>query len=308
MYMTRVLRYPRMSMMICAMTIACALCRDLCLSAGLEGWSRVLLFATLALLLLCCVLMSCRFFVDAQGVGVGFLLRVRRTDWDDLAAFGLLNCNSRRQYFYGMYRGATDFLTLLHRAPHCGSWGFVVPVSSRLLGAVCTHCPFEVCLAPAPRKKREGRIRLQWHQAAVQLLLMLPSAAVAFAISALALIYAASLSAPVHVAGLTLGAMALAAAGLTMIYRAGNTLITCPGYTKHGVFAGAGLYLPWIDVRFGYVHRFAKMSGMFLLSRPLEEVQRRGAKPLLCLSMPDTPRMLVAYVNYCPHARRSDVE
>ena len=61
-------------------------------------------------------------------------------------------------------------------------------------------------------------------------------------------------------------------------------------------------------MRFGYVHRFAKMSGMFLLSRPLEEVQRRGAKPLLCLSMPDTSTLLLAYVNYCPHARRSDVE
>ena len=97
--MTRVLRYPRLSTAACVAVTACALGRDACISAGFSGWAHVLLIATLVLLALCVMLLSCRFFIDELGVGVGFLLRVRRTYWEDIASFGLLCCNSRRRYF-----------------------------------------------------------------------------------------------------------------------------------------------------------------------------------------------------------------
>ena len=134
--MTRVLRYPRLSALSCITVMLCALGRDACVSAGLAGWAQVLLIITIALTCVCMALFSCRFFVDEVGIGVGFLLRVRRTAWEDVASFGLLCCNSRRRYFYGMYRGATDFINLIHRAPQCGSWGFVVPASRKLIRAV----------------------------------------------------------------------------------------------------------------------------------------------------------------------------
>lgn len=300
--MTRVLRYPRLSAMACIGAIACALARDACISAALPGWPQVLLMATLILLCLCVVLFSCRFFVDEIGVGVGFLLRVRRTPWEDIASFGLLCCNSRRRYFYGMYQGAVDFINLIHRAPQCGSWGFVVPASRKLMRAVRAHCPFEVDISPHPREKKIGRLRTQWHQAAVHSAVMLPAALVAFATGTLMFIRAAnagrfSLSLPVL-------AMVLYLAGITLLYRMTSTITTCPRFNEQGVGAGRGIYLPWEEVRFGYVHRIAQMSGLFLLSQPLEIMHGRCAPPIFCLSMPDTTTMLLAYLTYCPHANQ----
>ena len=302
--MTRVLRYPRLSALAVFAVMACAIGRDMCLSASLHGWAQVLLIATLVLLLICVALLSCRFFVDVDGIGVGFLLRVRRTKWENLAALGLLCCNSRRRYFYGMYRGSTDFINLIHRAPQCGSWGFVVPVSSKLIRAVSMFCPFDVNLSAIPRAKRRGRLRIQWHQAAVQTAIIVPSAAFTFATGVLMLMQAAKIDRYTSMLSLTLAALMLFMAGLTLLYRLGNTISTCPRFSEEGVGAGRGLYLPWEDVRFGYVHRLAQMSGLFLLSQPLENAHKRGAPPILCLSMPDTTTMLLAYLTYCPHASK----
>ena len=300
--MTRVLRYPRLSALSVVAVMACALGRDACVSASLQGWAQVLLVATLALLPLCIALLSCRFFVDEGGVGVGFLFRVRRTPWKDLAALGLLCCNSRRRYFYGMYHSSTDFINLIHRAPQCGSWGFVVPVSNRLIRAITQFCPFDVNLSAIPRTKHNLRLRIQWHQAAVQTAILLPSAALTFVTGALMLIRASGQSSGV-LSG-TLLSLSLFTAGLMLLSRLTNTVSTCPRFSEEGVGAGRGVYLPWADVRFGYVHRIAQMSGLFLLSQPLETAQRRGAPPILCLSMPDTRTILLAYLTYCPHANQ----
>ena len=121
--MVRVLRYPYLTGLTCLCAVSCAVARDLCVGAGLLGWARVLLICTFVLLGLCFSLLSCRFFVDELGVGVGFLLRVRRTAWHELASVGVLSCNSRRTYLYGLYTHSTGFQELLHRAPGCGSWG-----------------------------------------------------------------------------------------------------------------------------------------------------------------------------------------
>ena len=48
--MTRVLRYPRMSAILCTLTILCALLRDYCISAALYAYSLPLLSATI-----CCL-------------------------------------------------------------------------------------------------------------------------------------------------------------------------------------------------------------------------------------------------------------
>lgn len=298
--MTRVLRYPRLSALACAGAMLCALLRDVCVGASLHGWARVLLVMTLALLALCVALMSCRLFVDAEGIGVGFLLRVRRTRWADVASLGLLYCNSRRRYLYGMYCGATDFINLLHRAPQCGPWGFVAPASPKLLRAVCACCPFEIDLSPMPGHARAKRLRVQWQQAAFYGAVMLPASAVAFLTGALMLLRASEMTR--HPVGLTLCAMALFLAGLMLLWRFASTLLTCPAFGEAGICAGRGLYLPWSEVRFGYVHRIAQVSGLFLLSQPLAAVQRRGAPPVLCLSMPDTRTLLLAYLMYCPQA------
>lgn len=71
--------------------------------------ARVLLICTFVLLGLCFSLLSACFFVDELGVGVGFLLRVRRTAWHELASVGVLSCNSRRTYLYGLYTHSTGF-------------------------------------------------------------------------------------------------------------------------------------------------------------------------------------------------------
>ena len=105
--MVRVLRYPYLTGLTCLCAVSCAVARDLCVGAGLLGWARVLLICTFVLLGLCFSLLSCRFFVDELGVGVGFLLRVRRTAWHELASVGVLSCNSRRTYLYGLYTQIT---------------------------------------------------------------------------------------------------------------------------------------------------------------------------------------------------------
>ena len=129
--MVRVLRYPYLTGAACLCAVSCAVARDLCVGKGLLGWSRVLLVCTFVLLGLCFALLSCRFFADELGVGVGFLLRVRRTPWHELASVGVLSCNSRRTYLYGLYQGSNGFLELLHRAPGCGSWAPVFPACRR---------------------------------------------------------------------------------------------------------------------------------------------------------------------------------
>ena len=87
--MVRVLRYPYLTGAACLCAVSCAVARDLCVGKGLLGWSRVLLICTFVLLGLCFALLSCRFFADELGVGVGFLLRVRRTPWHELASVGV---------------------------------------------------------------------------------------------------------------------------------------------------------------------------------------------------------------------------
>lgn len=300
--MTRVLRYPRMFAAACAVTFACAALRDFCVSRSFHGYAQVLLYATLLLLPVCLALLSCRFVVDAEGVGVGFLLQLRRTPWKDLSACGVLYCNSRRRYLYGMYRGHTDFLNLLHRAPACGKWGFVVPMGDTLLQAVCLHCPFGIDLSPLLPKTRSKGMRAQWHQAALYALALVPVSVLALVTGALMIIRAAHIPSVMTAFGLTLCALLLAFSALAMLRRFISTVMTCPAFSEEGVSAGRSMYLPWEDVRFGYVHRIAHMSGFYLLSLPHYEMQRRNAPPVVCLSMPDTSTMLLAYLTYCPHA------
>lgn len=304
--MTRVLRYPRMSAILCALTLGCALARDYCISAALYAYSLPLLYATIVLLAGCFMLMSCRFFVDDDGVGVGFLLHVRRTSWQDIASFGILYCNSKRRYLYGMYRGNTDFLNLLHHAPVCGQWGFIVPLGRKLLTAVCHYCPFEMDLSPIPSQQRKGRLRRQWHQALLYTLVMPPSAAVAFITGGLVFLRASQIHEHASVMLLVCCTLFLFGVGAALIYRAVNTFMTCPAFNEEGVCAGGSLYLDWENVRFCYVHRIAQLSGMFMLSRPHYEMQRRGAPPVVCLSMPDTTTLLLAYLTYCPHVEKGE--
>ena len=218
--MVRVLRYPYLTGAACLCAVSCAVARDLCVGKGLLGWSRVLLVCTFVLLGLCFALLSCRFFADELGVGVGFLLRVRRTPWHELASVGVLSCNSRRTYLYGLYQGSNGFLELLHRAPGCGSWGFVVPTSRRLVSAVLDLCPETIDFAPAPRKHPVNPLRPLWRQAAMYMLLLIPGAALAFFTGAMMLLRASELALPLSVVGLTLAACGMFAAGLFLLYRA----------------------------------------------------------------------------------------
>ena len=302
--MVRVLRYPRLSAAACAGAIACALGRDVCVQRGLHGWAGALLAATLLLLLASFALLSCRLFVDAQGVGVGFLLRVRRASWTELAALGALCCNSRRRYLYGLYQGHDDFLQLLHRAPACGEWGFVAPLGKRLAAAVQTYCPYPVDLTPRQKGGPAGRLRPLWHQAVFYLLMMLPAAALAFLTATLMMARAAGRDVLSGSFASAAVAMALCAAGLLLLNRAAVAVATCPRISEQGVCAGHGLYLPWEEVRFGFVRRAPQGSGLFLLSETLETVRRRGAPPVYCLSLPDTSTLMLAYLTYCPHAPR----
>ena len=259
---------------------------------------------TFVLLGLCFTLLSCRFFVDEGGVGVGFLLRVRRTSWDDLASMGVLSCNSRRTYLYGLYHDSPGFLEMLHRAPGCGRWGFVVPTSRKLVRAVVAFCPQEIDFTPAPKTHSVNPLRPLWHQAAVYLLMLIPGAALAFFTGTMMLFRSSELPGALSVIGLTLAACAMFAAGLFLLNRAAVYVTACPCINEEGVRAGFGMYMSWEDVHFGYVHRRAQVSGMFLLSQPLETVGKRGQKPVYCLSLPDTSTLLLAYLTYCPYAEK----
>lgn len=300
--MVRALRYPRMSAAACAATLLCAAGRDFFVGEGLHGWAGVLLVATFAMLAISAALLSCRFYVSEDGVGVGFLLQSVKTEWDELAALGVLCCNSRRPYLYGLYRQSPGFLTLLHRAPRCGPWGFVVPLNRQLTSEVERLCPYDVDFSPIPNPPRAKRLRPQWHQLALYAVAMLPTCAVAFGTAALMLVDAAGQTRLTACICLTLGAMALAAAGLLLLHRFFETLITCPGINEEGVCVGRLLYLPWEAVHFGYVHRIGRLSGMFLLSGTIEQANRRGSPPLVCFSMPDTSTVMLAYLTYCPNA------
>ena len=103
---------------------------------------------------------------------------------------------------------------------------------------------------------------------------------------------------------LTLAACGMFAAGLFLLYRALVAVTTCPWISEEGVRAGIGVYMPWEDVHFGYVHRRAQVSGMFLLSQPLEKAGKHGEQAVYCLSLPDTSTLLLAYLTYCPYAEK----
>lgn len=300
--MVRVLRYPYLSAAACIGTLLCAGGRDFLVGEGLHGWAGVLLVATFAMLMLSAALLSCRFWISEDGVGVGFLLRSVRVRWEDLAALGVLCCNSRRPYLYGLYNASPGFLTLLHRAPRCGPWGFVVPLSKSLASKVARYCPFEVDFSPILCPPRARHLRFQWQQLAFYTVVMLPACALAFGTAALMLLDAASQTHWAAVTGFTWAAMVLIVAGLILFHRLGTTLITCPGFNEEGICAGRQLYLPWERIHFGYVHRIGRLSGMFLLSETLAQAGKRGAPPIICFSMPDTSTLLLAYLTYCPHA------
>lgn len=303
--MVRVLRYPRLFGASCISVLILAGARDYCLSAGLYGWARVLMVAVVVMLLLCCGLMSCRFFLNEQGVGIGSVLHLRHSSWSSISALGILCCNSRRPYLYGLYDRSPGFLDLLHCAPRCGSWGFVVPTSRKLNAALMTYCPEEIQFAPIPAGKPPRHMRHLWHQAALYALMMLPGALVAFSTGTLMLIKASALTLfPLIL--LTLAALGLFAAGAFLFYRVLLYMFTCPRVSDEGV--SSGLYLPWEDVHFGYVHRMGQSSTMFFLSQLLEEAGKRGAPPILCLSMPDSTRLMLQFLTCCPHARKSETQ
>lgn len=304
--MVRVLRYPRLSALACAGAFAAAIARDMTIASELPGLSGALLTLTLLLLLSGLCLISCRFLVDMEGVGVGFLFRVRRTAWSELHALGTLACNSRRIYLYGLYRHSPVFLHMLHRAPRCGRWGFVVPMSKKLAGAIAAYSSFELDLYTGIRRCKEKGMRPVWHHALFQLVTTLPaSAAALFTATALAL-RAVRSTAFLPCAARTGMAALLAFVALQLLYRAFLALQTCPHISERGISMGRALYLPWEEVRFGYVHRMGRISALYLLSAPPDELARTGAAPVCCLSMPDTSTLLLAYLTYCPHAKKSE--
>lgn len=299
--MIRVLRYPRLSVLFFAASLGSAMARDACMNAGLEGWAQAFLAATIVALGGALTLFSCRFVVGEWGVGVGFLLHVRRTTWEELAALGALCCNSRRMYLYGLYRGEADFLRLLHRAPNCGRWGFVVPLSRRLADEVKLRCPYPVDLSKPVWAKKPGGMRALWRHAAINLLVLVPTAVVSFLTGVSMLLRGVELGGGAALM-LALFALAMFVMGGLLLRRVLVSRVVRPAVSEAGVSVGRGLYLPWDEVRFGYVHRVAKVSGFFLLSRMPEELTRMGAPPVICMSMPDMQTVLLAYLTYCPHA------
>lgn len=304
-FLVRVLRYPRLSALSCTCAMALAIGRDLCVSHDQSGWADVLLILTLVMLAASFSLLSCRFIIDSRGVGVGFLLRMRRVAWEDLGAVGALCCNSRRMYFYGLYGHTPDFLHMLHRAPQCGPWGFVVPLNKKLASAIGSYCPYEIDLYTGVHRRREKGMHPVWHHAALQLLTSLPIAAAAGVTSALLLARASEHPSVLLTIALTLSAAGLIYGGLSVLYRAYSVIQTCPFISENGVSAGRGLYLTWDEVHFGYVHRMAQASGLFLLSVPAQDVNRTNKEPVRCLSMPDASTLVLAYLTYCPHANKA---
>ena len=61
---------------------------------------------------------------------------------------------------------------------------------------------------------------------------------------------------------LTLAACGMFATGLFLLYRAIVAVTTCPWINEEGVRAGVGVYMPWEDVHFGYVHRRAQVKAL----------------------------------------------
>ena len=179
-----------------------------------------------------------------------------------------------------------------------------MPTSRRLISAVLDLCPQTIDFAPAPRKHPVNPLRPLWRQAAMYMLLLIPGAALAFFTGAMMLLRASELALPLSVVGLTLAACGMFAAGLFLLYRAIVAVTTCPWINEEGVRAGVGVYMPWEDVHFGYVHRRAQVSGMFLLSQPLETAGRHSEQAVYCLSLPDTSTLLLAYLTYCPYAEK----
>lgn len=303
--MVRVLRYPRLCALCCAGAFAAAIARDLSLGGDHPGSKSVLLTLTLILLLSGLCLLSCRFLIDHEGVGVGFLFSVRRTKWADLHALGTLCCNSRRVYLYGLYRTSPDFLHMLNRAPRCGPWGFVVPMSGKLAAGVSACCPHGIDPYTGIRRRREKGMRPIWHHALLYTLSSFATAGVA-ALSSGALLYRAlEQNAFSSSAALTLGSAAFAYFALQLLYRGVISLQTCPHISENGVSAGRALYLSWDEVRFGYVHRMGRVSALYLLSEPQNDMTLKGGPPVRCLSMPDTSTLVLAYLNYCPHASKA---
>jgi len=301
--MVRRLRYPRMSAFACLVTMLLALGRDMCLGAGLLHGADTLLAATVAGVCCCFLLLSCRVVVDELGIRVGFLLSVRHAAWDELAALGALCCNSRRMYLFGLYRGHADFIHMLRRAPRCGEWGFVVPMNRKLRDAVKDYCPYTVDLTPAPKTAYPKGMRRLWRQAALSAVILLPPAGIALTTCGLMIARCVQTG---PTALLLTGAAAMLAAGAFLLWRAVNTLMTCPAISESGVAVGSSVYIPWEDVRFGYIDRLGRMSGLFFLSQTVETVSRLGAAPVMCLSMPDTSTLLIAYLTYCPHAPKEE--
>ena len=301
--MVRSLRYPYLSALACASTVLLALGRDTCLGAGYESLARMLLFATVLGLGCCFVLMSCRIAVDEMGISVGYLLSMRYAAWDELAALGMLACNSRRPYLYGMYKGHAEFVYMLHRAPRCGPWGFVAPLNAKLSEAIGRYCPYPVDLTPIPKVKRPKGMRPLWHQAAFYAVILIPAALFSFATSWAMIVYGVQKEASFWV---TAGAALVFAAGILLVKRTVTTFLTCPAISEEGVSIGRGVYMPWTDVRYAYIHRIGQrlgqISGLFLLSKEPDAVSRHGSPPVMCLSMPDTSTLLLAYLTYCPHA------
>lgn len=302
--MVRVLRYPYLTAAAGAAALVCALLRDYCIAKTIPGWAGVLLAATLLLLAACVLLLSCRFLADEHGVGVGFLLSVRRTAWHELGALGVLRCNSRRRYLYGMYGTRGDFLNLLHHAPRCGAWGFVSPLTPKLEAALEMYCPYKVCLRGQGMPVSAERRRPLWQPAALAVLLMTPPALAAFAAAGQLLFRAAHTAHLWPAFGMTSAALLLCLGGGLLLARVRVCIITCPCISEEGISAGRGLYIPWSEVRFAYGRRTAEGSGLFMLSQPLETVSRHACPPLFCLSLPDTSTLLLAYLTYCPHAQK----
>jgi len=297
--MVRSLRYPYLSALACASTVLLALGRDTCLGAGYEALAQMLLFATVLGLGCCFVLMSCRIAVDEMGISVGYLLNMRYAGWDELAALGQITCNGRRPYLYGMYKGRAEFVHLLHRAPRCGPWGFVAPLNAKLSEAIGRYCPYPVELSPVPKTVRPKGMRPLWQQTAFYAVILIPAALFSFATSWAMIVYGVEKEASFWVAAV---AALVFAAGVLLVKRTVTTFLTRPAISEEGVSIGRGVYMPWSEVRYAYVQRAGYISGMFLLSRTLDEVSHLGAAPVMCLSMPDTSTLLLAYLTYCPHA------
>lgn len=307
--MVRALRYPRLCLTFGLLAMSLAMGRDYAVGNSLPGLARVLLTGTVLLLALCLMLLSCRFIADENGVSITFLLRVRRVRWENVATIGMICCNGRRPYLYGMYKGRTDFMRLLYHAPWCGPWGFVVPLSRRLITEIDAVCPYNIDLSgfsEIPRKEPKP-LRAVWQHAALYDLALIPAALLSGFTAAMMLQRACDIYLSVWGSvGLSCCAAVLVSLSVFMLHRALLNISTCPRVGENGVAAGWSLALPWEMVRYGYIHRRATMSGMFLLSRRPEELTVRSPKPVACLSLPDSRPLMLSYLTYCPNVKKNE--